>query len=61
MSNNNRSSTQRFLPQAIQTFLWGQAREHLNDVTDSQQGRFRSRVPGLSLINTSIYLEIIQD
>lgn len=54
MSHNDRSSSQGFLPHAIQTFLWGRTAQHPNDdVTDGQPGQLRAYVRySRPLINT---------
>lgn len=40
MSSNNRSTSQRFLPQAIRTFLWGRAARRQQRATENQHGQF---------------------
>jgi len=56
MSNNDRSSNQRFLPHAIQAFFWGQNTQHPNDLTGNQQGRLHSHILGLPLINPNLFV-----
>lgn len=60
MSHNERSPSRRFLPHAVQAFLWGRAGEQSDDVTEGRQGRFRSDILGSPLTTASIDSETMQ-
>ena len=60
MSHNESSPNRRFLPHAVQAFLWGRAGEQPGDVTEGRQGQFRSDILGSPLTTTSIDSVTIQ-